>query len=44
MKNSHCKSILSNETGKRFTWERGEREREREREKLLVDHMGGFTQ
>ena len=44
MKNSHCKSILSNETGKRFTWERREREREREREKLLVDHMGGFTQ
>ena len=23
---------------------KGEREREREREKLLVDHMGGFTQ
>ena len=44
MKNSHCKSILSNETGKRFTWERRERERERERERLLVDHMGGFTQ
>ena len=41
MKNSHCKSILSNETGKRFTWERRERERERERE-IISGSYGRF--